>query len=259
MVATSEAVAALQRLTALLGRRHDDWRAYTAPGDRAVLVSFINPHAVGMMIDRPGYASDLAEMDILLPDGNLLASSASRQLGRVIVRESFDGNSLAPEVFAFCRTHALKVALVGGVDGVAEGAAAVFATEFDVNVVYARSGFFNGEAELDACYDRLRALEADVVICGMGAPHQERFLLGLKGSGWRGLGFTCGGYLDQALNGGVKYYPEWVNRFNLRAPYRLFREPGRLWRRYLVEYLPFVVADLRLRIARGPAVPGAGS
>ncbi|NWF33730.1 WecB/TagA/CpsF family glycosyltransferase [Stenotrophomonas sp. SAM-B] len=257
MVDTTEAMAALQRLTALLGRRHDDWRAFKIPSDRALLVSFINPHAVRMTIDRPGYVADLAEMDVLLPDGNLLASSASRQLGRVIVRESFDGNSMAPEVFAFCRTHALKIALVGGVHGVAERAAGVFATEFDAEVVYARSGFFTGEGEVQACYDRLRALNVDVVICGMGAPHQERFLLGLKDSGWKGLGFTCGGYLDQALDGGVKYYPEWVNRLNLRAPYRLCREPGRLWRRYLVEYLPFVVADLRLRLARGPALPGA--
>lgn len=257
MAGTSEAVAALQQLTALLGRRHDDWRTFKAYGERALLISFVNPHAVRMTIDRPGYASDLAGMDVLLPDGNLLAASASRQLGRVIARESFDGNSLAPEVFAFCRTHALKVALVGGVDGVAERAAAVFATEFDVDVAYARSGFFNGEGDVHACYDRLRALNVDVVICGMGAPHQERFLLGLKNSGWTGLGFTCGGYLDQALDGGVKYYPEWVNRFNLRAPYRLFREPGRLWRRYLIEYLPFVVADLRLRMARGSALPGA--
>ncbi len=259
MVGISKAVAALQLLTVLLGRRHDDWRKFEVPSDRAMLVSFVNPHAVRMTIDRPGYASDLAGMDVLLPDGNLLASSASRQLGRVIRRESFDGNSLAPEVFAFCHAHALKIALVGGVAGVAEGAAAIFTKQFDVNVVYSHSGFFCGGDEIGDCYNRMRTLGVDVVICGMGAPHQERFLLGLRDSGWKGLGFTCGGYLDQALNAGVKYYPEWVNRLNLRAPYRLLREPGRLWRRYLVEYLPFVFADLRLRMVRGRSLPGVES
>lgn len=249
MMGTSEAVAALQHLTLLLGRQYDDWRTFKAPSDRAMLVSFVNPHAVRMTIDRPSYASDLAAMDVVLPDGNLLAASASRQLGRVIARESFDGNSLAPEVLAFCRTNTLKLGLIGGVAGVAEGAATVFAEQFGVNVVYSRSGFFNGETEVRDCYDNLRMLDVDVVICGMGAPHQERFLLGLKNSGWKGLGFTCGGYLDQALTAGVKYYPGWVNRFNLRAPYRLMREPGRLWRRYLIEYLPFVLADVRLRMA----------
>lgn len=250
MAGMLDSKAALSQLVELIGRSQPDWRAFRGQGRRALLVTFVNPHSVRMMMDRPGYAADLAAFDITFPDGNLLALSASRQLRRVVDRRSFDGNSLALEVFEFCRLNSLKIALIGGVDGVAASAAAVFAREFAVDIAYVRSGYFNGDEEVHQCHSDIEAQSIDVVICGMGAPYQDRFLLGLKTSGWSGLGFTCGGYLDQALTG-IKYYPEWVNRLNLRAPYRLLREPRRLWRRYLIEYLPFMVADARLRMSGG--------
>ena len=73
----------------------------------------------------------------------------------------------------------------------------------------------------------------------MGAPRQERFLLNLRESGWRGAGFTCGGFFDQ-VSGNGDYYPAWIDRLNLRFLYRLVREPRRLWRRYLVDYQVFL-------------------
>ena len=242
------AIAALRELAELLDRPAPNWRDFRAGQADAWLVTFANPHSVRLMMDRQDYSSTLAQFDVVLPDGNLLAQSATRQLGRTIERKSFDGNSLAPEVLSFCQRNRLRVALVGGVEGVASAAASLFRKEFGVEVVFTRSGFFANAEQRNQCFQALREQNVDVVICGMGAPHQDWFLLELKASGWKGLGFTCGGYLDQSLATGVKYYPDWVNRFNLRAPYRLLREPRRLWRRYLIEYQPFLLADVRLRL-----------
>lgn len=242
------AVTTLRALAELLDRPSPDWREFRAGQPEAWLVTFANPHSVRLMMDRPDYPATLAQFDVLFPDGSLLATSASRQLGRTIERQSFDGNSLAPQVLSFCQRNALRIALVGGIEGVASAAASLFRKEFGVDVVFTRSGFFANGEQRNQCFQALREQNVDVVICGMGAPHQDRFLLELKASGWKGLGFTCGGYLDQALASGVKYYPDWVNRFNLRAPYRLLREPRRLWRRYLIEYQSFLLADASLRL-----------
>ena len=243
-----KATTLLCELAGLLDRPAPDWRDFRAGQPEAWLITFANPHAVRLMMDCADYPAMLAQFNVLLPDGNLLAATASRLRGRTIVRQSFDGNSLAPQVLSFCQRNALRIALVGGVEGVAAAAASLFRREFGVDVVFSRSGFFASEEQRHQCFKALREQKVDVVICGMGAPHQDWFLLELKASGWNGLGFTCGGYLDQALASGVKYYPEWVNRFNLRAPYRLLREPRRLWRRYLIEYQPFLLADVRLRL-----------
>jgi N-acetylglucosaminyldiphosphoundecaprenol N-acetyl-beta-D-mannosaminyltransferase len=88
-----------------------------------------------------------------------------------------------------------------------------------------------------------------LIICGMGAPRQEEFLLSLKRAGWRGMGFTYGGFLDQIASG-MQYYPAWINRLNLRFLYHLYREPARLWRRYLVEYQVFIRMFLHELVTR---------
>jgi N-acetylglucosaminyldiphosphoundecaprenol N-acetyl-beta-D-mannosaminyltransferase len=80
----------------------------------------------------------------------------------------------------------------------------------------------------------------------MGASIQERFLLRLVATGWSGFGFTCGGYLDQLVDG-MHYYPRWVDAANLRWAYRLIREPRRLSRRYGMEY-PYFAARLALSL-----------
>ena len=132
--------------------------------------------------------------------------------------------------------------LVGGKDNVSEKAGRVFCELFPgLNVVASFSGYAD---DPERAIVALNAMENSAVICGMGAPRQERFLLKLKQSGWVGAGFTCGGFLDQVLED-IHYYPGWIDRYNLRFMYRLYREPGRLWRRYIIEYGVFIKRYLK--------------
>lgn len=85
----------------------------------------------------------------------------------------------------------------------------------------------------------------------MGSPLQEQFALDLKKSGYNGVVFTCGGFLHQTARG-IKYYPEWVNKYNLRAFYRLFHEKG-LWGRLynvLIEFPILFTFDTVFNIFR---------
>ena len=79
----------------------------------------------------------------------------------------------------------------------------------------------------------------------MGTPKQEEFLLDLSQAGWKGTGYTCGGFLHQTAQN-IKYYPKWIDLFNLRAIYRIYDEP-RLIKRYMLEYpiaLIYILSDL---------------
>ena len=97
----------------------------------------------------------------------------------------------------------------------------------------------------------VRRARPDIIICGMGAPRQEELLLKLKEvRAWKGLGFTCGGYLDQ-LQQGLHYYPAAVDKLDLRWLYRLVKEPRRLLRRYILEYQVYWSALMRELLHRG--------
>jgi UDP-N-acetyl-D-mannosaminuronic acid transferase (WecB/TagA/CpsF family) len=81
---------------------------------------------------------------------------------------------------------------------------------------------------------RLRDVQADVVVLGLGAPLQDSYLLDLLDNGLTGqLLLTCGGWIDQVSQS--DYYPSYAYRLRLNWLVRVLREPARLWRRYTVE------------------------
>lgn len=62
------------------------------------------------------------------------------------------------------------------------------------------------------------------VVC-MGAGKQEEYLCGLVKFGWSGNGFTRGRFMHQTASQGHQYYPNFINRFNLRLLYRMDDKP----------------------------------
>lgn len=209
------------------------------------LITFCSPYAIKIVQDNELYLDMLSRFDHVYCDGMLLVKHCNYLVkGKRYVRQSFDGNSLAADFFSCCVANHSRVAFVGGVPGVSEKAAELAKDLFGINVVFERDGFFDGDyAEL---YSQIVAHDVNVIVVGMGVVYQEECLLKLQALGWRGIGVTCGGYFDQMVCGSsAKYYPDWVNRYNLRAIYRLIKEPRRLGKRYFIDYLPFYRDVLR--------------
>ncbi|MTI37873.1 WecB/TagA/CpsF family glycosyltransferase, partial [Fulvivirga lutimaris] len=103
-----------------------------------------------------------------------------------------------------------------------------------INLIGYRNGYFINEDERNLVIDNMVSLNPSFVIVGMGTPTQENFLIKLKEAGWRGTGFTCGGFLHQSAKN-VVYYPKWINLLNIRWIYRIWDEP-KLITRYFVQY-----------------------
>jgi len=201
-----------------------------------MLVTFVNPHSFHLVSTVDDFQSLLEMHDFVMPDGIGIVWAA-RCLGHPgYSRMSFDMTSLAPTVFAYCAQQKIPVAFIGGRPGVVERAVSPLLQRFDLKVGFVADGY---QVDWDGVYERLEESGSRVLVCGMGAPLQERFISGLKERKCPVVAFTCGGFMDQ-LNPELKYYPRWVDRCNLRFLYRLIREPVRLSRRYLVEYQPFL-------------------
>jgi exopolysaccharide biosynthesis WecB/TagA/CpsF family protein len=82
--------------------------------------------------------------------------------------------------------------------------------------------------------------ELSVAVVGMGVPKQEQLAIKLHELCPELAIYTCGGFISQMSKaGGFCYYPEWINKYGLRSFYRIYREGGRMIRRYTVEYKEF--------------------
>jgi exopolysaccharide biosynthesis WecB/TagA/CpsF family protein len=206
------------------------------PG-KHLIVTFVNPLACALTQTNADYVDLLNNFDIVACDGIGMVHAARASGIRNSKRESFDFTSLADPVFRSTVNNRWQLGIVGGEPGVAEKSSKVLRQKYPgLQVAACYSGF--GREPADA-HNYFIQNQVDLVICAMGAPLQEKFFIQLVAGGWHGIGFTCGGFLDQVVVGEA-YYPEWVDRLNIRFLYRLVKEPRRLWRRYLVDYQVFL-------------------
>ncbi|MEO1144092.1 MAG: WecB/TagA/CpsF family glycosyltransferase [Cyanobacteria bacterium J06638_22] len=208
--------------------------------DAAWLVTFVNPHSWFVRESNQDYTQYLEDFDLVLADGIGVVKAAQWLSGDVIKRLSFDASSLYHPVLSSLNERSSKLYVVGGHDGVAVSAAKKINERFPCVCLV---GLSDGYRSWDKIITDVLRSEAETVLCGMGAPHQEAFLLALKKSGFKGVAFTCGGFLDQ-LAAKEQYYPVWIDAHNLRWAYRIYKEPRRLLQRYAFQYQPFIKQTL---------------
>jgi exopolysaccharide biosynthesis WecB/TagA/CpsF family protein len=203
--------------------------------------AFLNPYTYLLLRDHPELIS---KFDIIHFDGIALCRIYEWFGVKKVYRRSFDMTSVARDVFTEAAQTNKKVAIVGTEKETINKAVEKLASTFSVDVVLSRDGYFASEEELQVFQEKLLEVNPDILIVGMGAIRQERFLAQLKEKGWDGTGFTCGGFLHQTADR-LEYYPTILNKLNLRWLYRIWKDPYVL-RRYCFDYPRFLwcfVAD----------------
>lgn len=198
-----------------------------------------------------GFRDLLSRADYRICDSQIVLA-ASRFLGTPL-REKVSGADL---LAAFCHHHRdnpqVRVFLLGAGPGVAEAAARnINAREGRTIVVgaHAPSPAFDGKPdECRAIVERIAASHATVLAVGAGSPRQERWIMAHRDAlpGVR-LFMALGATLDFEA-GRLRRAPAWMRRAGLEWAARLWHEPRRLWRRYLVDDMPFFWELLRQRL-----------
>lgn len=196
--------------------------------------SFINPFSLLRLGETEGVTD---RIDRLYVDGISLVRLINFFQRRGLKRYSFDDTSVAPEVFRFVKEQGLKLAIIGTTPAYLTKAVSILEERYQFKAAYTRDGFFTDAGSREEALKEVTERGIDVVVCGMGTPLQEQFLIDLKEKGWQGFGYTCGGYLHQ-LATKEKYYPRFFDVLNIRWVYRIIDEP-KLFHRYFVLYPVF--------------------
>ena len=88
--------------------------------------------------------------------------------------------------------------------------------------------------------ETVNASGADVLLVALGCPKQDLWIAAHQDELKPSLAIGVGSVLD-VLAGAARRAPRWLQGTGLEWLYRLIQEPGRLWRRYLVQDAPFLV------------------
>jgi N-acetylglucosaminyldiphosphoundecaprenol N-acetyl-beta-D-mannosaminyltransferase len=215
-----------------------DWLCARLDQGEPTRVAFLNAHCANLASVRPSYRRALEEADAVLPDGSGVALAAL--LRGTPLAANLNGTDLIPALCERLAVEGRSVFLLGGEPGVAACAAAVLAKAYPgLRIAGTQHGFFAAEEE-DQMVAAINAVRADVLLVALGAPAQDIWLQRVAPRLDAALRFGVGGLFD-FLSGRVPRAPLALRRLGLEWTYRLYREPVRLWRRYVVGNPAFVL------------------
>jgi N-acetylglucosaminyldiphosphoundecaprenol N-acetyl-beta-D-mannosaminyltransferase len=144
-------------------------------------------------------------------------------------RMSIDFSGIGNELFSFIEKGNRTVYFIGANPDEVEKFQKNISLKFPrLNVVGVHHGYLNRIPDFgERLKEEIVEINPEFIFAGMGSPLQEKFLFDLKEKGWKGTGYTCGGFIFQtSLN--IEYYPKWVNLLRVRWLYRGIHEPRAL-------------------------------
>ena len=169
---------------------------------------------------------------------------ASRLLGDPLV-EKLSGSDLFPAFYKhYAKDEDIKIFLLGAREGVAaEAQRRINLSVGREIIVGAHSPSYGFENRPEECAEIIKIVEAsgaNVLAVGVGSPKQENWIYAYKDQFKTiDLFMAIGATIDFEA-GHVARAPKWVSEIGLEWLFRLISEPKRLWKRYILNDLPFV-------------------
>ncbi len=214
----------------------DDFAVERLLKRRNQIYTFLNP--VSYLTARRNEEL-FGQFDGILVDGSFLAIAIRLLYGKVIKRCSFDMTSVASSLFHHAQSEYKSIYLIGARQRQIEQSVKILQKKYpQIRITGYRNGYLLSMDEMKRTCEEVIHMNPDYVIAGMGTPLQEMFLLKLKNCGYKGIGFTCGGFISQLSMKGIAYYPQWANKYNIRFLYRFCKE-RHTRKRYIRAFVSF--------------------
>ena len=207
-------------------------------------VHFVNAYTVSLSSD-PRYLRLFQSDGVNIADGTPLAWIARSIRGEVA---HLRGPDAFREILSSKPTYGLRHFLLGGSEGSLARLEMAIARDYpDAVVVGAFSPPFTefGDSDRDHIDSLIRESAANVVWVGIGTPKQDYEVVRL--AALHSAVVLAVGAAFNFVSEDVVEAPRLWRRTGLEWVYRLVREPRRLWRRYLLGNLTFLVLAVRRR------------
>jgi len=207
-------------------------------------VMYVNADCMLLSIKDEEYRQILNSADLVYADGVGVAWGA-----RLVCKDFPNRSTAADFMPSFCQRFAqegVSIYMLGARPGVAEAAASKLKEIAPtLKIAGTHHGYF-GENEMAEVIENIVQSNPDILLIALGAPHQEKWIKKNFSSLNIPVVWGVGGLLD-FLSGRINRGPQWLLDNGLEWLCRLFVEPGRLWKRYLIGNTKFLYHLLRWR------------
>jgi N-acetylglucosaminyldiphosphoundecaprenol N-acetyl-beta-D-mannosaminyltransferase len=207
--------------------------------------AFVNTDCLNQSVGSDEYRRNLDGADLVLADG-----IGIRLAGRILgtgVRANVNGTDLFPMLCERAVREGLSIFLLGARPGVAEAVADTMQKSMPrLKIAGFRDGYWSREQE-DEIVAEVAASRADILLVALGAPRQDLWIARHHDRLRVPVALGVGGLFD-FYSGRIPRAPLWLRELGLEWIWRLFQEPGRMWRRYVIGNPLFLIRVLRQRL-----------
>ena len=190
---------------------------------------FLNAHCFNIAQKDREYFGILNSCDYLLNDG--IGIKIASKIEKLVLKKNMNGTDFIPKIVEMASKNDYKLFLLGAKDGIAEAAANKLKEKFEgIQIVGTHSGY-----GLDNnLIEMINNSKADILVVGMGVPLQEKWIRDNKSKLANVKLFVGGGAILDFLSQRIQRAPLFMRKFGLEWVFRLYLEPNRLWKRYLL-------------------------
>jgi len=186
----------------------------------------------------PEFAHIISSCAIINPDG-MPVVWASRLLG-VPLKERIAGIDLMQKLIEHSSQKRYKVYFLGAREEVIIRLVARYQQQYpDLQIAGYSNGYWDASQEEDIVRN-IADSQADILFVGISSPKKEFFLNQYIKKLQVPFVMGVGGSFD-VVAGGISRAPRWMQDMGFEWTFRLWQEPGRLWRRYLIGNFIFLL------------------
>jgi N-acetylglucosaminyldiphosphoundecaprenol N-acetyl-beta-D-mannosaminyltransferase len=189
----------------------------------------------------------IAESDIINADGQAVVW-ASKFLGEPLP-ERVAGIDLMERLVAMAHEEGLKIFFLGAQESVLSEVVSKYKLKYSNSIVAGyRNGYFSHQEDGQVAL-QIAQSGAHILFVAITSPRKEIFLNQYKDLMKIPFVMGVGGSFD-VVAGKVKRAPVWMQKSGLEWLYRVYQEPRRMWKRYLITNSFFIFYVIREKWTR---------
>lgn len=191
-------------------------------------------------VQESSFAESTAGADLIIPDGMPLIWASHVQ--KTPLPERVTGSNLIWSLSEGAAARGYSIFLLGGSSTTARRSAQILQATYPrlrvAGIYMPPFGFEHDAGEIEGVCEAVRRAQPDIVYVALGSPKEDNLIEQLREYAPRawliGVGITF-----SLVSGDVPRAPVWIQQAGLEWLHRLWHEPRRLARRYLIDDLPF--------------------
>lgn len=211
----------------------------------------VNAGKIVAMHENPELRESVINADVINADGQAVVWTS--RLFRQPLKERVAGIDLMQNLVALAKQENYKVFFFGAKEEIVKKVVDTYSEKYGPQIIAGyRNGYFKKEEEKDIAR-QIAASKANILFVAITSPKKENFLYQNRDI-LKEVNFIMGvGGSFDVVAGFVKRAPVWMQKTGLEWLYRVWQEPGRMFKRYLVGNSKYILLNVRYLFSRNKA------